>query len=444
MTVITQITESTYVANGSTLVFAYNFRILDESHLKVYADEVIVDSADYTVTGVGAASGGDVDFTPSGAPTNGTIIRLSREIPITQLVDYQPNDPFPADTHEAALDKLTMITQQHRTELDRTIQATPGNGGVVFEFTDPKANTILAFNDDGTVVINQPTAEELAYRWAETPEDEVVAVKGGQNRYSAYHWAVKAFNAVELPLTNRGDIMVGDGTSSPATILPLGVQDSFLRSDIDTPGNPTGLLWATVPQALPSTPAGSKMKILHVKADETGFELAPQYAATLIHAKDFQEDDESTGDTTAFHVPHYQNIAMSFESPDAKMRAGHLVGVPVLNHENVDYDLLIVGSIGIGEAALTGTQVKLEITPYLFWSDGTPSGLNPLAGTPVSVEFAPTKNDATMTLVTFSNLIPMAGTVHDVFASLKVRRVTAAGTDFEGAFNIISAQMIPA
>ena len=39
-------------------------------------------------------------------------IKVWRETPITQEVDYNPYDAFPAETHEGALDKLTMICQE--------------------------------------------------------------------------------------------------------------------------------------------------------------------------------------------------------------------------------------------------------------------------------------------------------------------------------------------
>ena len=44
-----------------------------------------------------------------GAPAE---IRVWRETPITQETDYRPFDAFPAESHEAALDKLTMIAQE--------------------------------------------------------------------------------------------------------------------------------------------------------------------------------------------------------------------------------------------------------------------------------------------------------------------------------------------
>ena len=43
-------------------------------------------------------------------------IKVWRETPITQEVDYNPYDAFPAESHEGALDKLTMIAQELETK----------------------------------------------------------------------------------------------------------------------------------------------------------------------------------------------------------------------------------------------------------------------------------------------------------------------------------------
>ena len=40
-------------------------------------------------------------------------------VPLTQLNTYVPNDPFPAASHERALDKLTMEVQQLDEAIDR-------------------------------------------------------------------------------------------------------------------------------------------------------------------------------------------------------------------------------------------------------------------------------------------------------------------------------------
>ena len=72
-----------------------------------------LDQSDYSVVATGPGpiyTGGTV--TVSNTPATVERIAVSRETPQTQLVDYQPYSPFPAETHEYALDKLTMLTQE--------------------------------------------------------------------------------------------------------------------------------------------------------------------------------------------------------------------------------------------------------------------------------------------------------------------------------------------
>ena len=117
-----------YVGNNSITIFAYTFRILDEDHVKV---QVITDSTgavvtkvlttDYTVSGVGDAGGGNITFVT--APLTGETVVIIRNVPLNQLTDYRPNDPFPAETTEQTLDKLTQITQQLTESVKRCVKA---------------------------------------------------------------------------------------------------------------------------------------------------------------------------------------------------------------------------------------------------------------------------------------------------------------------------------
>lgn len=119
MTVQTNTNSIAYVGNGSTVHFDYDFLILDASHLKVYFGDVLQTSG-YVVSGVLSQTGGTVAFAV--APPNGTAITLTRSVPFLQLTDYQPYDAFPAESHERALDLLTMQTQQLKDSADRSMQ----------------------------------------------------------------------------------------------------------------------------------------------------------------------------------------------------------------------------------------------------------------------------------------------------------------------------------
>lgn len=96
-----------YVGDAVQTTFAYPWRIGASSDLEVYLADVLTTA--YTVTGVGSATGGNVVF--FSAPPANQIVFLRRVTPQTQETDYVAGDPFGAEAHEAALDKLTRMVQ---------------------------------------------------------------------------------------------------------------------------------------------------------------------------------------------------------------------------------------------------------------------------------------------------------------------------------------------
>ena len=83
---------------------------------------------------------------------------IRRASPLTQTTDYTPNDPFPAASHEDALDNLTFIAQQQQEELDRAIKLSRTNTMTSTEFTvgaTDRANKVLAFDSNGEISVTQ-------------------------------------------------------------------------------------------------------------------------------------------------------------------------------------------------------------------------------------------------------------------------------------------------
>lgn len=162
MTVSSQTSKVSYAGNGSTVTFSVPFYFLAAGDLKVIyraangTETVKVLTTDYTVSGAGNQAGGSI--TTTSAPAAGITVVIARNTPYTQEVDYQPNDPFPAETHEQALDKLTMEVQQVKEAVDRAIKLSQTNTMTSTEFTigaSDRANKIFAFDDAGELSITQ-------------------------------------------------------------------------------------------------------------------------------------------------------------------------------------------------------------------------------------------------------------------------------------------------
>ena len=165
MTVSSTNNKASYSANGSTTTFAYNFKITAASELKVFirsaagTETLKTLTTHYTITNVGVAGGGNVVFVTSPSdhtPANGETVVIQRVVPLTQATDYVENDPFPAATHEAALDKLTFVAQQLQEELNRTIKLSVTNTMTSTEFTTSatdRASKLLAFDSAGELSV---------------------------------------------------------------------------------------------------------------------------------------------------------------------------------------------------------------------------------------------------------------------------------------------------
>ena len=162
MTVTSTNQKVQFNGNGSTTVFAYNFKIFASSDLSVIlrsaagTETVQQLTTNYTVSGVGEASGGNV--TMGTAPASGTTLTILRVQPNLQGLDLVPNDPFPAGSMEDALDKLTFMVQTHDEEIGRSIKASKTNVIADSEFTvsaTDRANKLFSFDSSGNLSIAQ-------------------------------------------------------------------------------------------------------------------------------------------------------------------------------------------------------------------------------------------------------------------------------------------------
>lgn len=113
MTVATTQTAEEWTGDASSATFPIPFPFLSRDHLVVWKEDALGAQTPMVIssaTGEGESSGGSITLTePVGV---GYTLHVRRSTPKTQETDYVPHDPFPADSHERALDKLTMIVQE--------------------------------------------------------------------------------------------------------------------------------------------------------------------------------------------------------------------------------------------------------------------------------------------------------------------------------------------
>lgn len=137
-----------YVGDGVQTTFAYPWRIGASPDLEVYLADVLTTA--YTVTGVGSATGGNVVF--FAAPPATQIVFLRRVTPQTQETDYVAGDPFGAEAHEAALDKLTRMVQDLYERIARSPAFGVSAANVLrnLVFPGPEPLKLIGWSGSGT------------------------------------------------------------------------------------------------------------------------------------------------------------------------------------------------------------------------------------------------------------------------------------------------------
>ena len=133
MTVSSPVSRIVHLTHGAVSDYTFPFKVFKAAKLAVD----LVDASfrvrrlelgvDFTVTGLGLDQGGTVVLTSAGIEKAGSGLSLVmlRRMDFTQETDYRPHDVFPAETHERALDILTMICQELREMVGRALIAPP-------------------------------------------------------------------------------------------------------------------------------------------------------------------------------------------------------------------------------------------------------------------------------------------------------------------------------
>lgn len=158
MTVASETTKVSYAGNGSTTEFAVSFYFLANADIRVIltdaaGDETVwAETTNYTLTGAGVAAGGTL--TALVAPASGETLTIKRDISITQETDYVENDTFPAEDHERALDKLTMLIQQTNEIVGRGLVLSEGTTVSNLTLPEPEAGKALGWNSGETGIEN--------------------------------------------------------------------------------------------------------------------------------------------------------------------------------------------------------------------------------------------------------------------------------------------------
>ena len=254
MTVSSTTTKVSASGDGSTAAFNYTFKIFANSEMEVIirsstgTETTKTLTTHYNVSGAGNDSGGTVTFTSGNIPASGETVVLRRKLALTQGTDYVENDPFPANSHEDGLDRLTMITQGIQEELDRAFKVSKTNSITTPEFTDAasaRASKALGFSSDGNTLavvdsIIQPTSLSSA-------AGKMVRVNSGETSYE-FQTPAQVFTNLLATESNGIIAHAGSGAAEPRTITGTSNEITLANGD-GVSGNPT----VSIPSAVTFT-----------------------------------------------------------------------------------------------------------------------------------------------------------------------------------------------
>lgn len=163
MTVGNTASRVRYAGDGATTAFPVPFAFIDAADLAVVertiaggAERLLTLASDYTVGGGGGATG---TVTAAAAPGPAVEWIVKRATARTQDTDYTANDPFPAETHERALDRLTMIAQEQDEALGRVPSLPVSSALSSLVLPEPAAGQLLAWNAGADGLVNTVAAE---------------------------------------------------------------------------------------------------------------------------------------------------------------------------------------------------------------------------------------------------------------------------------------------
>lgn len=229
MTVPSTIARDQQVGNGVSPAFTVPFRILDATHIQILqtvggVTTTLVLVTDYSVPIVG---GDDTPILFVVPPVLGAILVFIRNVPITQETDYVPNDPFPAESHERALDKLTMIAQQQGEITSRAIVLPPQTINVSTELPGPEALHLLRWNASETALENAlppeiaTVADGSVVDATVSPIAAIQATKLSFTQTGAGAVVRTVMDKLQERKTAKDQGAIGDGTTEDGAALAL-------------------------------------------------------------------------------------------------------------------------------------------------------------------------------------------------------------------------------
>ena len=287
MTLTTSHNRKAYTAGAGATIFAYDFLIEAATDLTVYVDGVLQPTANYTISGVGLGSGGNVTF--AAAMVGGEKIVFLRATDPTQQVNLVEGDKLPAESVETVFDKVYALAQDLVERVFRAIKVpkTSANATTEMDLPDPAlaANfgKALRIKADGTgiepfTVLATDIASPITAKGdlirgsaANTPERVAIGADGKVLTASAGQasWETPVTGIPATLLDAKGDLIVATAADTAAR-KAVGTTGAALLAD---PSTTDGLAWVLG--------AGAHGRVILRRSSATLLALDPRDGNTL-------------------------------------------------------------------------------------------------------------------------------------------------------------------
>ena len=251
MTITTENSTVHYIGNGVTDIFSFNMKTYEESDIFAATDGLF--SANILVIleeDQEVAPGGTVQFL-DGPPAAQSDVFIGRVVPKTQEIDYQEYDPFPAESHERGLDKLTMLVQQQVNVFENSIRvplSDPPSVNKLLPAAVDRAERFIYFDADGNVTVSVGTdveqvvkgiaiaAESINMLYADNNTDSEFPIIGIRNinNESGMMQLTQQGDYPDFPNLPGGGIPIRVLSRTPFLLFAVFIDDGRLQPGTDS------------------------------------------------------------------------------------------------------------------------------------------------------------------------------------------------------------------
>lgn len=179
MSISSTINRNNYIGNDSTNVYSYSFKVFTKNDFEIKVrdsssglETLLTVDVDYTVSGAGTVSGGNItligsgDWLVSSKLTAGYELSIRRLREIKQLADIKNQGSFFPEVHEDVFDKLIMIDLQQQDSIDRSLKFPSSVNPTSFNNDMPasivgQGGATLMTNPTGDGWLPGPTADQI-------------------------------------------------------------------------------------------------------------------------------------------------------------------------------------------------------------------------------------------------------------------------------------------